>query len=165
MKTLIFIDNDLEEKAKDNLAMACRTINYNSNYEIKRDEVKLISEFHKVEKQLEDKMFDTENVIITWSMFTENHFGSYDQICDFMVMAGLSEVKNKIYINTSTYLKETLTRAIEHYNQSVYIIRCIENNFIIHYDEDEEKFFRLRFNMHNDDFLTSEGIDLNELLS
>lgn len=165
MKQLIFIDNDLEEKAGNNLATACRTIRFNSNYAIKREDVKLIPEFHKIEKQFEDKMFDVENVIITWSMFTDNHFSSYGQICDFMVMAGLSEVKNKIYINTSTYLKEALTRAIEHYNESVYIIRCIENNYIIHYDEDEEKFFRLRFNLHNDDFLNNEGIDLNQLLN
>lgn len=165
MKTIIFIDNDLEEKAKDNLATACRMIKYNGRFNIRRDNVKLIHEFHKVQNQFEDKLFDPSNIIVSWSMFTDNHFGSYSQLCDFMVMAGLMQLEGKIYINTSSYLKETLTRAIEHYNQSVYIIRCIESNLIIHYDEDEEKFFRLRVNIHNDDFLSNEGIDLNQLLS
>jgi len=144
---------------------ARRQLNYNGGLDLNRDQIKLVSEFHKISSAIEDKLFDTDNVIITWSMFTENHFGSYDQICDFMVMAGLSGVNNKIYINTSTYLKETLTRALEHYHQAVYIIRCIENNFIVHYDEDEETFFRLRFDVQNDKFLINESVDLNILLS
>lgn len=167
MKKLIFIDNDLNDKAKINLDTACRQLRYNGNLEIERNQLELVSEFHKVSSNMEDVLFSTDNALITWSMFTDNHFGSYDQLCDFMVMAGLSGVKGKIFIDTASYLKDTLERAIEHYNQSVYIIRCIENNFIIHYDEDEEKFFRLRFGLPGatDDFLFNENVDLNELLT
>ncbi len=164
MKKIIFIDNDSGDKAKSNMSGALRSLKYNGGCDIDRSKVTLIHEFHKVEKELEDKMLDTDNVIITWSMFTENHHSSYDQLCDMMVRAGLMEVKGKVFIDTATYLKDALTRAIEHYPQAVYIARCIENNFIIHYDEDEQKYYRLRFNVHNDDFLSNEGVDLTKLI-
>jgi len=165
MKQLIFIDNDLPEKADVNLTTAYHMLKYYGGLELKSEQIELVAEFHTIGSKMEDKLFDINNAIITWSMFTDNHFGSYDQLCEFMVFAGLSDVKGKIFIDTATYLKETLSRAIEHYTQSVYIIKCIENNFIIHYDEDKEKFFRLRFNMQVDDFLDNEEIDLIQLLS
>lgn len=75
-----------------------------------------------------------------------------------------SILKGKVFIDTATYLANTLERAIEHYNQSVYIIRCIENNFIIHYDEDIEQFKRLRFDINSDTFLRNEDIDLQSII-
>lgn len=165
MKKLIFIDNDLPDKAKQNLDTAYRTLKYQGEINIKREDLTLVANFHRVQSQLEDQMFDTNNVIITWSMFTDNHFGSYDQLCAFMVMAGLIELKDKIFIDTATYLRDTLERAIEHYNQAVYIIRCIENNYIIHYNEDDRKFYRLRFDVNSDDFLKNEDVNLSELLA
>lgn len=164
MKRLIFIDNEFQDKASDNLDFAYRNLKHIGAVDLKRDEITLVSEFHHKESEFEDSLFDTDNVIITWSMFTDNHYGSYDQVCGFMVHAGLAEIKGKIYINTSSYLRETMERAIEHYNQSVYILRCIENNYIIHYDEHETKFVRLRVDLNSSDFLKGEDINLSELL-
>lgn len=80
------------------------------------------------------------------------------------IKGGLTELKGKIFIDTATYLRDTLERAIEHYPQSVYIMRCIENNYIIHYDEDIETFKRLRVDINSADFLQNEDIDLVTLL-
>lgn len=165
MKTLIFIDNDLPEKANENLGHAYRSLKYNGGMKIQSSDITLISEFHKAKSKLEDKMFDISNVIITWSMFTENHFDSYGQLCDFMVIAGMQELKDKVYIDTAKYLADTLERAIEHYNQSVYIIRCIENNYIIHYNEDDGKFYRLRFDINSNSFLKNEIVNISELIA
>jgi hypothetical protein len=165
MKKLIFIDNDHQEKAQQNKMNAYHKLKYTGNLEIKIDDILLVCDFHKKESKFEDELFNINNVIITWSMFTENHFGSYDKLCNFLVMAGLQEIKGKIFIDTATYLADTLERAIEHYNQSVYIIRCIENNFIIHYDEDIEQFKRLRFDMNADSFLRNEDVDITALIN
>lgn len=164
MKTLIFIDNDLPKKADENRGHAYHMLKGYGNLKIKVTDLKLIPEFHKKESELQDQMLDNSNVVVTWSMFTENHFGSYDQLCDLMVMGGLTEMKDKIYINTSTYLKYALGRGMEHYNQGIYIAKCIQNNFIIHYDEKESAFFRLKIDLNSDDFTTNETIDLNLLL-
>jgi hypothetical protein len=164
-KELIFIDNEREVEAIENKHIAQRRLAFHGGLSIDAlNTMQSIYNFHAVQNKVEEQMFDINNAVVTYSMFTENHFGSYDQLCDFMVIAGLQELKGKILINTSTYLRDALERAIEHYNQSVYIIRCIETNYIIHYDSDIEQFKRLRFDMNVDGFLINEDIDLSTLL-
>lgn len=163
MKKLIFIDNEQGERASENMRIAQRRLAIQGKCD--RDIVngiELLPDFHKVDGQ---SLVDSDAIIITCSMFTENHFGSYDQLNNLLVYTGLAELKGKVFIDTATYLKATLERIIENEAQSVYVIRAIENNLIIHYDEDESKFFRLRFNVNIDGFLFNEDMDLNQLFN
>jgi hypothetical protein len=170
MKKLIFIDNDLIESAKEDSDYVKNNLEYRGKLpESYVDTMDLISQFSFIPKDDALKLlFDTNNCICTWSMYTHNHYNSLGQLYSFLIAAGRNDIRGIVYIDGSGKIENTLEREISNYYhefKGLYsILNAIETNYIISFDDD--KAYRLRIDLkgvHENPF-RREDVDLNELL-
>lgn len=112
MKKLLFIDNDFEERTKEDIDYVKAALQDNENI---TDEIlnnmESISNFHHKSKEEAFKiLIDPQYIICTWSMYTWNHFGSLYQLTSFLSKVGRYEIKGLTYFDASGNLLKTLNR-------------------------------------------------------
>lgn len=167
MKKLIFIDNDLEKNALDDIDYAKDRLVYDGNLPTDYiNSIQLISEFGTLPKEkVYELLFNPENCICTFSMYTYNHYGSANQLFTLLNSAGRNEIKNITYIDTSGRIEKALTDMFRNdKGASFNMMNAIETNNIITINNG--KFYCLRIELkgiHENPF-RYETIDLNELL-
>lgn len=174
-KKLIFIDNDFKERAEEDGRNAQMALHYGTN--LPDDYVgtmEIIHEFKFMEDEDKAKLlFNPANAIVTYSMYTWNHYGSLYQLTGFLEKAGQMGIKGIVYIDTSGRIKEALTdelrfgHAVDLTDSEIAerdaIHTAVENNYIISFDEGDMESFRLRVNDEGDDMFKEEETDLDAL--
>ena len=137
MKNLIFIDNDNQDRAredvdyvKNNLEL-CAKIPSNIV-----DKIEIISDFRNLEKDdIYKLLFSKDNVICTYSMYTANHYGSLFQLTSLLRAASTNQIKDIIYVDGSGMLVEQLSRELRNDRKdTMHILNAIETNYIISFD-------------------------------
>jgi len=171
-KQLIFIDNDREDLTKEDLDYVQYALEYFNLHDdvIKTENIKLISNFRGLERrEAAEMLFDTNNVICTYSMYTGTHYNSLGQMQRFLAAAGRSDIKGCFNIDCSGNICEALTRIIRDNKNAFYILKAIENNYILttHREPGEKTIGkRLRVDLESDAYspFRFEDIDLPKLL-
>lgn len=148
MKKIIFIDNDSQHSRRDYEA-ELDTLKLHMNFffgipEADIENMKIIDGFyHKMEEEgAKDKymklIFDSPDIIATYSMYTASHYGSLYTFLFFVAAAGRYYVKGKIYLNVSNegYMLKALNDAVNNDKRPVDIIRGVNNNHFISYNHE-----------------------------
>lgn len=168
MKKIIFIDNDLREKALEDVSTVKRRLKYQGKLTQQEVEtVEVISDFNSVDiKKAKKIIFNPDNCICTWSMYTANHYGSLYQLLNFLVSAGKNSVKDIVYFDGSGNIHETLKREIHDEEDVFAILNAIETNNIITVSDSIEGLVRLRVKLNGyfEDPFYFEEIDMRKLL-
>lgn len=87
-------------------------------------------------KEMQKLIFNPEIIICTWSSYTRyNETDSKNQILYFLIQAAIENVKDKIYICCTGYLKEMLENHVKESTETFNIFQAIETNFILTKDE------------------------------
>jgi hypothetical protein len=168
MKNLIFVDNDNETLAKkdsDNVKTNLETF-FNLPEDI-IETMSIVSDFRNLSKdEMYEMLFDKNNVICTWSMYTTSHCNSLGQLISLLSGAGRNNIQNIIYIDGSGELLDRLNSIIrDNPTHAYYIIQAIETNYIISLSFNENKGGRIRMNFKGimERCFELEPIDLFEL--
>lgn len=168
MKKLIFVDNDNETLAKKDSDSVKR--NLETFFNLPEDIIEsmsIVPDFRNLSKdEMYEMLFDKNNVICTWSMYTTSHCNSLGQLISLLSGAGRNNVKDIIYIDGSGELLDRLNTIIrDSPAQAYYIIQAIETNYIISLSFNENKGGRIRMNFKGimESCLELEQIDLFEL--
>lgn len=137
MKQLIFIDNDLEKKAEKERRHVQRTLDMWTNLE--GEYLSTMGLKHSVpfmeDGELGKILFNPDNAIVTYSMFTPTHYGSLFQLYDFLETAGKLGLKDHVYIDTATYLGRALEGIhYDNYNFKL-ICKAINDNIILGFND------------------------------
>lgn len=168
MKKLIFIDNDGEKKSQEVISYVQNNLEHFGNVvsEVVNG-IETLSDFYHLKRDEKYKiLYDDNTAILTWSMFTASHYNSLGQLRGFLMTAGMSDVKEHVYIDCATNLKKALTQIIENPDRySHYFLRGLETNYIIGMDSKEQKFYRMRFDASCDGFIKHEIVNIPKLLN
>ena len=165
MKQILFIDNDNIERATQELSNATNNIILTGKVpEEKINNIKIIPYFSNMDfaKAL-DLLFNNNNCLITWSMFTDGGSCSASQLTSFLKAAGRNNITGMTFIDTASYLYSRINFLIDRdEKQIISILKAIEMNYIIHCDYKE--CYRIRIDFSNGVNLRKEEIDLNQHL-
>ena len=170
MKKLIFIDNDDLKHAKEDVDDVKNRLELDGHLnEDYVETIEIVSDLHRLSKdQLYELMFNTNNCICSWSMFTATHYGSLFQMTQLLTAAGINDIKGMIHIDCSGMLLKALEQVFLSSNTKhpFPILQAIETNYIIIYDKEEDKLVRLRTELKGifESPFKTEDIDLNILL-
>jgi len=168
MKKIVFVDNDSEgEKSKNELQSLRTKLSLFAGVPIEQlEQIERQPSFYFLSKKEAGRIIlDPETVILTWSMYTANHYDSLYQMIDLLVMAGKQGIKGKVYLDGSAKLKSKLTAEWKYIKKDKkYIKLAIENNFIIDLDS-ENGFGRIRINDKKEPLLKVDRMDILPLLS
>lgn len=168
MKKLIFIDNDNEKTAKedvDNVKYNLELIGGLSESQV--ENIEIIPDFSRLEKEDVYKIiFSKENCICSWSMYTANHYGSLYQLLGMLKSAGRNRVNGIIYIDGSGRIQKVLESELPNVKEPFELLNAIETNYIISFDIATDTCFRLRLDFKGIDKspFKRESITLTELL-
>ena len=168
MKKLIFIDNDDEQRAKEDIKnfVTPFLIAYADIDAEQAENIQIISDFYEKDRdEMYNLFYSGEYVIITWSVYTGGHHNSKGQLFRFLRTAGNAGVKNIIYVDMSGELTKTLQDL--RYSEQKYminIIKGVENNYI--FTCDSGSIHRLRFNFQHEDLIVPDmSVKLKDLLN
>lgn len=148
MKKLIFIDNDQERDVKEGEDYYLRR-NLRDNFGLNWKDVEVIREFYfRVKEQGEEAqyemLFNPENIIITYSMYTSSHYGSLHSFNHFLRVAGRNCVNGITYVNLS--MEEYMMRALEYCRDEKYfvnILRAVAQNNFVSYCYDKQSLTKI----------------------
>ncbi|AIM38288.1 hypothetical protein KO02_17550 [Sphingobacterium sp. ML3W] len=141
MKKMIFIDNDQERDVKeDETSHVKRQLRY--HFDIDYKDLQIIREFYfKCKEEGDDKqyemLFNSKNVIVTYSMYTSSHYGSLFTFNHFLRVAGRNGVKNMTYVNVSS--EDYMIKALEYHRDEKFflnILKAVAMNNLISYNYD-----------------------------
>ena len=162
MKNIIFIDNDNLDKAQKTIDDFVLPLLNKGKLIVDKSNISIIPNFSN--RNIEDNyklLFDPNNVIITWSMFTSGGSVSLQQLKRYMTGAGMYDKSGLIYIDTAGYLTKTCEGIINDSTQKniQYFMKGIDNNYIIsnYYDG----CFRLKIDFNLKHFIRRDEIDLS----
>lgn len=172
MKKLIFIDNDGETRAKDDCDSFKSKLEVNSNLdESYISTIEIVHDFHRLSREDAYKiLFDKDSCVCSFSMYTVNHYGSYQQLAHFLSAAGRNEVRDMVYIDSSGHM----VKALENFFSSsdkinfIPILQAIETNNVltINYDLPGKALKRVRVDLKGifESHFRYEDVDLKQLL-
>lgn len=162
MKKLIFIDNDSERNVKEfgELDYALDFLELHGLLE-KFGEVTPVFDFYSTvsEDYAYELLFDQDNIICTWSVYSNGGSRSLAQLMNYLRTAGISEVKDRIYIDTSGQIVKALNNNFKDYNQYYNIFHAIETNYILTNVTNELKRVRVQFKGADKDIFITEEFD------
>jgi|GEM_PF-3136465 len=144
---VVFIDNDHKERAKEDCRHATQALYF--GLEDEPDVTpEIISDFRHLDREEKGKLiYDPEIIILTYSMYTWNHYNSLGQLYYFLVSCAKNEIKGKLYINTSSYTVraiEDILRSDKYENQYAVLCTLATNYIITTIDSDTDMgFYRL----------------------
>jgi len=174
MKQLIFVDNESGENTAEEMRSAQRYLSLHDLDDSYLESMQSVENFSDLDRDIQlETIFNPNNAILSFSMFTANHYGSLYQLRDLLEAAGRYEVKGLIYISTSSKLQTALNDIFEmnKYNPTL-VMFAIENNYIIEKSDYDGKhngdLVRLRVNFAGTEigkFIIEERIDLPNLLA
>ena len=171
MKKLIFIDNDSQERAKEDVSNIQRKLELwgglPSDYV---ETVEIVSDFSNIPKEDAYKiLYSKDNCVCSWSMYTANHYGSLYQLMYFLRSASVNEIKDLVYIDCSGMILKAIEGELRSERTDVlHILNAIETNNIISFDTDNDyKCYRLRVKLKGSDLspFSKQNVDLVKLLS
>lgn len=134
MGKITFIDNDSDSKTEVDINFSIDFLRYACKIpDIFITEIERISNFSSIEEARQKELiFDSQNIILTWSMYSKNHFRSLEQLRLFLVMAGRHCIKNKVYIDSSGELmngiREILSSEMKYFEE---IQSTMDQNYLI----------------------------------
>lgn len=141
MKNLFFIDNDQERDVKEVEEHTVRR-SLRDNFGIDYKDLNIVRSFwHKCKDEGDEAqykmLFDENNVIVTYSMYTATHYGSLFSFNHFLRVAGRNYVKNVTYVNVSS--EEYMLTALEYHRDDKFflsIMKGVAMNNLISYNYD-----------------------------
>lgn len=161
MKKLIFIDNDNEQKAKEDLAQIVDRLEYKFKVpDSIVNSIMVIPDFHKLSREDQfNVIFSNENICISYSMFTATHYGSLNQLYRFLAMAGRCQVKGITHIDCSRQMQPALKRNIMDVKvDPICILKGIENNNLITFSDNYTGIERIAVDLQSEDLIVSHPI-------
>lgn len=166
MKKLIFVDNDKDKMCEEGIRNVIQNL---KNLGKLSDEyvstLTTIEEFHTLGDKAYDILFNENNAVCSWSMFTATHHGSLQQLFRFLSTAGGYDIKNRIHIDCSGQMIKILRRDIDdRKNGVVKILKAIETNYIFTVNDDWNALERMRVDLTSDKIFITEKFDLSGLL-
>lgn len=170
MKKLIFIDNDIERLALEDVDYVKDRLElWGGLNDEEINTIQVIPDFSRMDKDKMTKMlFDKNNCICTWSMYTSNHYSSLYQMLNFLASAGRNEVTDIVYFDGSGKIAKALEGEIRNEKVKVLaILNAIETNYIITTAEEHDKLVRLRVKLggfYKDPFYFEE-VDFKQLIN
>ena len=170
MKKLIFVDNDSSNRANEDVDQIKNKLELGYAKNLPKEyveSIEIIPDFSHIPKDDAFKMlFDKNNCICTWSMYTASHYNSLYQMLGFLSTAGSSDIRDIVYIDGSGMLEEALSNALRNDMKSaMQILNAVETNHIIAFD-DNYKPYRLRVELKGyfETPFKHEDVDLLSLL-
>lgn len=169
MKNLIFIDNDPEKNSLEDLEEIQTKLEvWIGLPEEITNSIKTVSNFTFLKKnEAFSILFNPQNCILSWSMYTAAHYGSLYQMIGFLSSAGSNEVRDMVYISCSGHLKKALERSVKDMKKGVFeLLNAIETNHILTFSE-QGKLVRLRVDLKGlyQDHFKEEQVSKKELLN
>lgn len=168
MKKLIFIDNDLQKRAEEDVDNVKNNLEYIAKIPVDVvNSMTIISNFsHTNIDEMYDKLFSGDYVICTWSMYTATHYNSIGQFLSFMNQAAICQIKDIIYIDGSGRIMKDLHSALDDdYEFAVNILQALETNYIISFEDNEVFRVRLAMTGKYNNMFKKEPVNLLELIS
>lgn len=184
LKNFIYIDNDdaTDHNAERNLNYAKKFIeqcgipefNWDDHqkqfgyWRLNRDEQidLLLGTSKRNEPQIKK-----DDILVTWSVYTVGQMSnSRMQILNTLTMFGRNDIHNRVYLDTSGMLKDTIHKFLSDYDAKGHsaVIKAIENNYIITTPVELGYPERLRINTnvidYKDNWYKTEAIDIASLL-
>lgn len=168
MKKLIFIDNDGEKRATEDVDSAKSVLEHYGGIPSEQlDTMEIVPNFGSLPKdEIYKLLFSKDNCICSFSMYTYNHMGSLTQLTKLLTAAGRNHIEGMVYVDCSRMIEKTLERVIPTFEHAFDLLNAIETNNIISFDLDADLCFRLRVEFkggHKSPF-RREKINLLELL-
>ena len=153
MKKIIFIDNDDIRKANETVKHFVLPCLIKGGFVwLTENDITIIPDFSsRNSDENYDLIFDPNNIIVTWSMFTNGGSVSLQQLKRFMTGAGSYNKKNLVFIDTACYLIKACENIITEASQRniVYFMIGINNNFIIQCNSSQCDRLMIDFNEKN----------------
>lgn len=142
MRKLIFIDNDLEERAKEQ----CRSIQrkLSAFCDIPRDlleKMEIVHSIYHMDKgELAKLIFSPNQCICSFSMYTWNHYGSLYQLTEMLERAGELGLKDLMYVDCSGNMIDALNKELPEMfaKDRKKILSAFKDNYIIAYVVDDD---------------------------
>lgn len=167
MKNLIFIDNDhdcpIADEGVQTVKRQLRIVGkLNLPYV---DGMKVVSGFgHKNKDEMYKMIYDPNNIIVSWAMYTATHYNSLGQLRRFLSTAGVSKVVGCTYVDTSGEIVEALERIFRNDDKETYsIMNAIElNNIITFHDHSDVSRLRIELKGRWESPFNFEPFDLKK---
>jgi hypothetical protein len=146
MKKLIYIDNDNERRAKEDVDYVKNNLEYVGGLPAEQvEQMEIVSDFGHIGKEkVYELLFSKNNCICSWSMYTANHYGSLYQLISLLKAAGRNRIKDIVYVDGSGMLQKALERELPNIKEPYDLLNAIETNHIISFDLEADLCFRLR---------------------
>lgn len=170
MKKLIFIDNDHEKRSLedvDYIKSSLERLGRLSENQV--EDMQIVSNLaHMDEDKIMDMVFNQDNFICTWSMYTINHYGSQHQMTSLFTTAAISKIKDMCYYDGSGELPKALERIFRNEHKATFdILNVIETNYILLPDFDNNCISRLRVELKGryEPTFRKEKVNINKLIN
>lgn len=167
MKKLLFIDNDRKERSLEDVQYVKNYLEINNVPREVVNSIEIISDIHQIPKDdLLDIIFDENNAIFTWSMYTYTHFNSLGQLLSILRTGGQCNIKGATYIDVSGYILKDLTRELKSGNvkEIITILNVFHNNNIITQIDAEFKLIKVNIRSVEDELFETTNINILDYL-
>lgn len=173
MKKILFIESDKGEHTKEALDSALVRIEAYSQVNMDNAQLEIMDGIYWMEeKDVKDKIWNAIEegiVIMSYSMYTTTHLGSFYTLVKLLSFVGRNHVKNATYISTSSNLKKALEqfmRQADNYKTDMVLslMAAVNDNNIISFDSDKGDFCKLTIVPSNDESVLSEPINIASYL-
>jgi len=169
MKKIIFIDNDSQRYSEGlgDLDHVTNLLEANGFFQFfKEEEIIPIYDFYRdVDKEKAyELLFDNNNVICTYSMYSATHYNSLEQLFTYLIAAGINEIKNMVYIDCSGQIVKALNRNLRDVKQLAPVICAIETNYILTVEDATIKKVKVQFKGLYDDCIVLENFDISKII-
>lgn len=164
---LIFIDNDRSEISLEDIDYVKNYLEINNFPEEIFETIEIIPDIHRLnEDELLDIIFDNNNVIFTWSMYTYSHYNSLGQLLSVLRTGGNCDIKGATYVDCSGNILKSLEYELK-YNrvkEPINILTAFHNNNIITQIDGEFKLIKVNIRSINDDLFETIDINISDFL-
>lgn len=151
MRNVIFIDNDLQERAEEDVDYVKDILERNNFTHDEINNINIISSFSQQDSdEIMKLIFHEKPIICTFSMYTANNYGSLYQLFRFLSTAGNYNIKDVTYIDCSGMIVKALRQIDTATKRPIDVLMAIEKNIILSPD-DNQILQRVRVNLMADD--------------
>lgn len=167
MKNLIFIDNDNIKRSKEDFRFIRQYLEQSKVPEEKISSIKFVPDFHHLSRdEKQEIVFDSKNVVLTWSMYTITHFNSLGQTISLLRTAGQCNLKGLTYIDFSGEFVKCIEYALKHQNitNPLHVLFCFNSNNIITQLNSDFYLIKVKIQDIDTSFFATKIININDYL-
>jgi len=167
MKKLIYIDNDHKEKSLEDFYYVRHYLKSNNVSKDILENIEILTDIHNLSKEeLVNIIFDNNNVIFTWSVYTSSHYNSLGQLIRILITGGQCNIKGATYVDVSGEMLEILERELKYRDvkSTIQILATFHNNNIITQIDGEFKLIKVNIRSINEDLFETTNINILDYL-